>query len=347
MAQKLTRPEEEKKEIVAAAGSGKITARSWALAEIEKDVPGTEARLKRLYTAYSRQSLFLWQMPALAIFETPVGLLQAVGEAVRRSTGNDFNEAQLSEDWVRVDQVSDNLGVHEDVIAEEDEDDSVEDSSLPPPRVVRVRVGTEMLGLGVRLTKRQYFIREDNERSVDWTQDINLSLDLAQPGSRALVFGGWQESRKAVRTVVEWLTNAEVPRRNPALKRYIEPFHFDESHVLALEADLGLEFVGFRGDDAQDVAGKIAMEGKLAGFKMAPLDLSDERIKSQVGIPQDIRIYNWDYQHPDDGFVEGTIVAFFTGPTTQHSHISFLRKTSQAAMADVVNALSAVVRPAV
>jgi len=337
---KIPLSESERKQLEAGVLSNKLLARKAALEAIEQHIPGTTARLAKLWTAYSRQALFLWKLPALDQFETADALHQAIAGAVERKTGGDFHAEQLTDQWVRLEEprAGDQLNV-----VDEDEEAEGEPSGAPPPRVVSVRAGTGTIDATVRLTKHLHIIYEDVEQAVAVTQDVGLSMDVDRKGRLTKVFGAQLASRKAVRAFLEWLTGEPLPSRNPALSRHMEALRFTEEQVKALADRLDLDFVGMSGADARDVVGKVSFEGKLEGFRLAPLDVNDDRIKSQEDMPQELRVYNWDYEHPEDGFVEHGRVAFMMD--ARQSHLSFLVRTSQAAMADVVRELCADVSP--
>ncbi|WP_141328334.1 hypothetical protein [Myxococcus sp. AB025B] len=329
----------ERAELIAGVLSNMRLPRKAALDAIEKQRPGATARLSKLWTAYSRQSLFLWAAPTLQRFESEVDTRNAVAAAVRASTKQDFHPAQLTEHWVRLEEQKADARLS---VVEEDEEDEAP-SEIVPPRVVSVRSGPQSIDATVRLTKHLHVIYEDTEKAVVVTQDVGLSLELGAQGRLMKVYGGNQASRKAVRAFVEWVTGEPLPQRNPALARHLVAVQFTEGHVMALADRLQLDFVGMSGSDARDVVGKVSFEGKLDGFRLAPLDVTDDRIKSQEDMPQDLRVYNWDYEHPEDKFVEYGRVAFVMN--ARHSYLNFLVRTSQAAMADVVRELWAEVRP--
>jgi len=300
---------------------------------IEQHQPGSRKRLNELWTAYSRQSLFLWRINALASLVSTEDVKKLLAAAIQRSTGNEPGE--LSAEWIKVD---DGAGAAAAPIEDDDEESSEDSPEISPPRVVKVRFANESIDAIVRVSRYTHFIFEDVEKRQAITQDINISVDLSKERARlAKVYGAQLHSKKAVRTLTEWLFQSELPQRNPALAQYIAPFRFQESDVIRMATRLGLDFVGMSGADAKDSIGRVAYDGKMAGFKWQPLDTNDDRIKSQEDIPQDLRAYNWDFHHAIDDFVEAGRVAFILD--SRHSHISFLVRMSQASMQNVVEEL--------
>lgn len=335
----ISMDEKERKDLQDGVRANKSMPRSTALAKLGDALPEERLRLEAIWAASSRQTLFLWELPALAEIMSSKALKSEVASAVARTLGEPFGAERLSEKWTRLEELTPvSVGVVES--DEEDEEESVDAVPAPPPRVIRVRATDESIDVTIRTTRYTHFVYEDESKRYPITSDVGLSISLTGERPVAKVFGGQQIARKAVRAFVEWLTNNPLPRRNPALGRHIRPVKFTESDVKRLAEKMDLELIGIGGDDGRDVLGKVQFDGKMNGYRKTPLDLEDDRLKSQEDLPQDARAYNWDYEHPEDKFVEPAHVVFVFD--SQHSHIRFRVRMSEPAVASVVEALYAV-----
>lgn len=313
---------EEKAALKKQLEGGGVQARLEVLQRLEEVANGTLNRLQRIWTAYGRQTIFLWGTNSFRSFtaaQVRRALLKAVGRAEPGVT-----LAQLEGDWHRI--------VHDP------------EPEQGKPRVLRVRLAGDELGATIRLTKTHYYVYEDEEREYPLTYDVNLTVDLSTEGKVARVFGAQHEGKRSMRTFLEWLFQQELPTRRADLDEYMAPIHFAEKHVKALarQSSLKLECVGMEGPDPQGVVGKVGFEGKALHYHLHPLDRTDDRVKAQEAVAQDARSYNFTFTHPEDGFVEKGRVAFYF--KAQQPNLSFLVRSSQSAVTAVVNALHAVVR---
>jgi len=306
--QRLAIEDKEKTGLLEKAKGTKASEREFVFDVIAKEFPDAKEYLQNAWTAYSRSSVFLWEVPAFKGFKAG-DIRTMVAEASRRSKKH-FRSSELGTDWLRL--------------------DAVQESTTRRARMLKTRVlPSGEIGATVRLTKTHHYVFEDEEKENSYQYDVVLSL-MPNESHLVKVYGAQLDGKKTIMTFAEWLLGEPLPDRNPALFRYLKPVTFCETHVRALEKSLKMVQGGIEGEDARDKLGKVVYEGKDYGFQLEQLDLTDERVRDQEPAPQDVRKFNFKFTHPD-GFVEATRVDFM-GLKGTHPHLGFPVRSSTPAM---------------
>lgn len=308
---------EELQTLSDAAMNGTGNEKLQVLKRLEKLVPGATRRLSRIWTAYGRQSMYLWGAQCLVPLADADAVRALLVAAVQR-TDPGFSSAKLGPEWTAV-PPPDGIDV-------------------PKQRVLRVRAQGDEVAATVRVSKVFRFVFEDEERESELTYDVTLLLDAGK-GRTVKVFGPLNDGRRSLRTFLEWLLNQELPERAPRVYDYMTPITFKEHHVKSLAAKRGMELVGMEGPDHQGKIGKVGYEGRAKDFHAVPLDFADPRVKAQDAVVQETRTYNFVFDHSEDSFKERSRVTFVV--TGLHPHFLFPVKTSQPAILDVAEALRA------
>lgn len=307
----------EKSELLEQLRGEKVIQRRHVFDTVAKHFPAAREYLLRAWTAYGRQSVFLWEAPVLKSFTTEQ-MMARIAESVRRSKKT-FRTEDLPE-WTRLE---------------------VGDDSERRTRMLKIRMSGNEIGAAVRLTKTHRYVFEDAERRSHFQYDVVLTASLS--GHQLLkVYGAQLDGKKTVVTFLEWLLGESLPERRPQLNGFVKPVTFLERDVKALGATLKGQG-GVEGPDPKDRLGKVVLEGKTSGFWLEELDPKDARVKDQEPAPQSVRKYNFQFQHPD-GFFEKSRVDF-TGLGGRHPHLNFPVRTSLPAMDYMINMLYSALVP--
>ncbi|MGQ0507256.1 MAG: hypothetical protein ACT4TC_18275 [Myxococcaceae bacterium] len=292
-----------------AAGASRVEC----LEFLDSHRPGTRNRLRALWTAYGRHSLFLFRTSALQkLSEKQTTSL--VSLSLKRSGVKSAN--------LRADGAWHVVPVMEPALKER-----VHKIRLEPTRLISV----------VRMTRTQSFVHEEEERTFSYTYDVQVVVQLDTHVKLTEVYGAQTDGKRSMRALLAWLTGEEVPVRKPKQTAYFAPVEFNESDVKRLATKNALELVGMEGPDSKGVIGKVGYRGKHKGLVLQALDLGDTRIKAQDAHPQDVRTYRFAYAHTDDGFVEQGQAEFTFGK--RHQRLAFPARATKPAMEHVIQLL--------
>lgn len=315
--------EDERKELLvsleADAPSG--NARKYALDRLEEIDPKIRERLRALWTAYGRQTLFLFRTPGLAEWKEGDGRRELLGA---------LKQSGISTKDFRAD------GTWHEVPRPDDDDPQTEGApGLTKERVYKVALEGSILSAIIRIKRSLTVVQEDEEVVVPFTYDVQVVIDLASPAKLARIFGAQTDGRRALRTVLRFL-GLNVPERGPRVPRFMSPVVISEVKLRAFANKQKWEWVDVNGEDAAGKLGRIGYSGKTpTPLRRAPLDMTDRRVVAQDVAENDSRTYNFTYKHEEDGFEEVSEVEFLFG--VRQTRFGFPRRATRPAMDYVIS----------
>lgn len=320
--------EDERKGLIASLEADTPTgnARKHALDRLEQLDPTIRERLRALWTAYGRQTLFLFKTPALVEWTEGDGrreLLRAL-----KQSGMSTQGFRADGTWLVVPR------------PDSDEDDpqaeaTSDGSDLSKARVYKVALEGSVLSAIVRIKRSITVVQEDEEIVVPFTYDVQVVIDLASPAKLARIFGAQTDGRRALRTVLRFL-GLDVPERGRRVPQFMTPVSITEPKLRALALKQKWEWVDVNGEDAAGKLGRIGYSGKTpTPLRRAALDMSDKRIMAQDVVPNESRTYNFKYVHSEDGFEEVSEAEFLFG--VRQTRFGFPRRATRPAMDYVIS----------
>ncbi|MFB1482255.1 hypothetical protein [Corallococcus sp. RDP092CA] len=327
----------EKKDLITAlkADAPSGIARKNAIDRLENLKAGTHKRLRDLWTAYGRQTLFLFEVPRLADWS----ITEAKNELFRglKLVGMNTRGFRSDGNWVevaRLDDEPDNLQTNGGTIT------GVRTLGVAAPvlskeRVHKVALKESILSAIVRIRRTITVVQEDEEISIPITYDVQVVIDFESPSKLARVFGAQTDGRKALRTVLRFL-GLDVPERGPSVPKFMRPVIISELKLRAFALKQKWEWVDVSGADAAGKLGRIGYSGKTpTPLKRAQLDMSDVRVKAQDIPGNESRTYNFRYLHVEDGFEEVSEAEFLFG--VRQTRFGFPRRATRPAMDNLIS----------
>ncbi|WNZ59893.1 hypothetical protein QEG98_28225 [Myxococcus sp. MxC21-1] len=284
--------------------------------------------MSKLWTAYGRQSLFLFKVPALAewaIGDVKSSVLQGLGPSGIGAKDLRSGDGTLHEVVYRG-------GRHS---AQRAGSGDGHDPELPRERVHKIGFEGSKLVAIVRIVRSITVVQEDEEREIDVTYDVQVVSDLESEARLTRVFGAQTDGRKSLRTVLRFL-GFDVPERGRGVPRYMQAVVLSEPRLREFALSEGWEWVDVSGDDGVGNLGRVGYSGRTSNpFKRNPLDEDDERVQLQDQMENESRTYNFTLTHDDDDFRELSEVEFLFGH--RQTRLGFPRRASRAAMEHVIS----------
>jgi hypothetical protein len=187
----------------------------------------------------------------------------------------------------------------------------------------------------VTIYKRRSWTYEGERRTDEATTNVDFKFERQGNGqTRAEVYAGYQDGRKALFTALEGLLGIRIPQRRGARQEQIlAPIRFTEHQVKRFADARKMDMSSIHGIDPSGEVAEVAYFGRKAGITRSGLDTSVSKVASQDVVDNDFRSYAFGFRHAD-GYKENSEIRFVMKAT--QPYLAFTERCSGDAQAHVI-----------